>query len=116
MKKIILFIITISIFNSGLLYAEQLATVLRGKIISKNPGDIQVLITESDGVILDMTNISSSGEYTLDLTIMDLPSQPEVNKLIVEVKNKSGTKKKYKLTNYLTKFEDTVLLRTIVFN
>jgi hypothetical protein len=97
-------------------YAEKLATVLQGKVITNNPANIQVLITESDGSILDMTNVSATGMYKLDLTIMDTPSHSEVKKLIVEVKNKTGAKRKFAVKKYLNTFDDIVLLRPIIFN
>jgi hypothetical protein len=93
-----------------------LATVMKGQVVTNNPSSIQVLITERDGSILDMTNISADGVYKLDLTIMDNPSHSEVKKLIIEVKSKSGTKRKYAVKKYLNTFGDTVLLRPIIFN
>lgn len=116
MKKWI-FLLTIPfILSTNTAYAEKLASVLEGKIMSKNLSEIQVLITESDGSILDMTNLSAAGVYKLDLTIMDTPSQSEVNKLILEVKNKAGTKKKYQVKQYLKVFDEKVLLRPVVFD
>ena len=47
---------------------------------------------------------------------MDTPSLSEVKKLIVEVKDKSGTKKKFYVIKYLNIFGDTVLLKPITFN
>lgn len=76
--------------------------------------DIQVMIKENDGSILDIADISTTGIYNLDLTIMDTPSQTEVNKLIIEVKNKSGNKKIVRVNEYITTFADTVLLKPIV--
>lgn len=73
-----------------------------------------MLIKESDGSILDMTDLSSNGTYNLDLTIMDTPSQTEVNKLVVEVKNKSGNKKDFNVNQYINIFADTVMLKPIV--
>lgn len=114
MKKQILFIAALFILNINLLYAEKLATILRGKIIANNLSNIEVIIKESDGIILDMTDISITGFYNLDLTIMDTPSQAEVRKLIVEVRNKSGDKKEVHVSQYLNVFDDTVLLKPIV--
>lgn len=113
MIKRILLITTLIILNTNILYAEKLATVLRGKIITHNSSEIEVLIKESDGSILDMTDISASGIYNLDLTIMDKPSQSEVRRLIVEVKSKSGAKKKFSVSQYMNVFDDTVLLKPI---
>ena len=96
--------------------AETLATVLEGQIVTNNPADIQVLISESDGSILDMSGLSTAGMYKLDLTIMDTPSQSEVKKLTIEVKSKTGTKRKFAVKKYLNTFADTVLLRPIIFN
>ncbi len=114
MKNRILLIAALFALNVNFLYAEKLATVLKGKIIANNLSGIEVIIKESDGSILDMTDISASGFYNLDLTIMDTPSQSEVKKLIVEVKNKSGVKKNYSVSQYLNIFDDTVLLKPIV--
>lgn len=115
MKKRILVIIALFLLNMNLLYAEKLATVLRGKIIANNLSDIkQVLITESDGSILDMTDISAAGFFDLDLTIMDTPSISEVRKLIVEVKDKTGKSKKVNVSQYMNVFDDTVLLKPII--
>ena len=90
------------------------------KLIVKYDPDIKDIeissLTESDGSILDMSNISAAGIFKLDLTIMDMPSQPEVKKLILEVKNKSGAKRKFAVKKYLKTFADTVLLRPIIFN
>ena len=96
--------------------ADKLATVLRGKVLMKNTADAKVFITESDGSILDMARISKDGKFQLDLTIMDTPSQEEVNKLILEVRKNKGNKKKYFLKPYIESFNDTVLLREIVYN
>ncbi len=115
MNKRILLVAAFFVLNSTPLYAEKLATVLRGKIIASNLSDIQVMIKESDGSILDMTDISTStGTYNLDLTIMDTPSLAEVKKLIVEVKNKSGKKRNYRVNQYMVDFNDTVSLNPII--
>lgn len=109
-----LLIAALFVLNINFLYAEKLATVLKGQIIANNLSGIEVFIKENDGSILDMTDVSASGFYELDLTIMDTPSLLEVRKLIVEVKNKSGTKKKVYISQYLNIFDDTVLLKPIV--
>jgi len=114
MKKQILLITALFVLNMNLLYAEKLATILRGKVISNNLSGIEVVIKESDGSILDMTDISTSGFYNLDLTIMDTPSQSEVKKLIVEVKNKSGASMQVRVNQYMNVFDDTVLLKPII--
>ena len=114
MKKRILLLAALFIFNTNILYAEELATVLRGKIIATNLADIQVLIKESDGIILDMTDVSDKGIFNLDLTIMDTPSLSEVQKLIVEVNNKSGAKKNFSVNQYMNDFDDTVILKPII--
>ena len=116
MKNWLLLLTLNFILATGIANAETLATVLKGQIVTNNPADIQVLITESDGSILDMTNLSTAGIYKLDLTIMDMPSQSEVKKLILEVKNKTGSKRKFAVKKYLDTFADTVLLRPIIFN
>ena len=113
MKKQFLLLATFFIFNTNILYAEELATVLRGKIIATNLADIQVLIKESDGIILDMTDVSATGIFNLDLTIMDTPSLSEVKKLTVEVKNKSGAKQNFLVNQYMNDFNDTVILKPI---
>lgn len=74
MKNQILAIIALITLSTTILHAEKLATVLRGKIISSNLSDIQVMIKENDGSILDIADISATGTYHLDLTIMDTPS------------------------------------------
>ena len=114
MKNYALVIIALLTLSTTALHAENLATVLRGKIISSNLSEIQVVIKESDGSILDMADISRTGSYDLDLTIMDTPSLPEVNKLIIEVKNKAGQKKVIRVNKYLNVFAETVLLKPIV--
>ena len=114
MKNQILAIVTLITLSINTLYAENLATVLRGKIIASNLSEVQVVIKESDGSILDLTEISATGSYDLDLTIMDSPSEVEVNKLIVEVKNKFGQKKVVRVNKYMNVFADTVLLKPIV--
>lgn len=114
MKNQILAIVTLITLSINTLHAENLATVLRGKIIATNLSEVQVVIKESDGSILDLTDISATGTYDLDLTIMDSPSEVEVNKLIVEVKNKFGQKKVVHVNKYMTVFADTVLLKPIV--
>ena len=114
MKNKFFAILTLLALSTTILHAEKLATVLRGKIIANNLSDIQVIIKESDGSILDITDISSAGIYSLDLTIMDTPSLAEVNKLIIEVKSKSGNKKFVRVSKYLSVFADTVLLKPIV--
>lgn len=101
-------------FSMNALHAEQLATELRGKIIAANLSDIEVFIKESDGAILDMTGISQNGTFKLDLTIMDIPSFTEVKKLIIEVKSKSGLKKNFPVKQYLSDFNDTVILNPII--
>lgn len=114
MKKRILLLAALFIFNTNILYAEELATILKGKIIATNLSDIQVLLKESDGIILDMTDVSATGIFNLDLTIMDTPSLSEVKKLIVEVKNKSGAKKNFSVNQYMKNFDDTVILKPII--
>ena len=116
MKNWLLLITLSFLLATSAVSAEKLATVLKGQIVTNNPAAIQVLITESDGSILDMTNISEAGIYKLDLTIMDMPTHAEVKKLILEVKNKSGAKRKFAVKKYITNFGDTVLVRPIIFN
>lgn len=114
MKNQILTIIALITLSTTILHAEKLATVLRGKLIASNLSDIQVTIKENDGSILDIADISTTGTYNLDLTIMETPSQTEFNKLIVEVKNKSGNKKIVRVNKYINVFADTVLLKPII--
>ena len=116
MKKWFILITIPFILTMNTAYAEKLATVLKGQIVGNNLEEIQVLVTESDGSILDMTNLTPAGIYELDLTIMDMPSHSEVKKLILEVKNKSGKKKKFPVKQYINIFGDTVLLAPISFN
>lgn len=115
MKKWILVIAIPLLLMTNSAFAEKLATVLKGQIIGSIPADLQVFITESDGSILDMTSVSKAGTYSLDLTIMDLPSSPEVNKLILELKSKSSKKQKYFVKNHLKSFDDTVIVKPIAF-
>lgn len=116
MKNRLLLITLFFVFATNAISAELLATVLKGQIVTSNPAGVQVMITESDGSILDMTSITAAGIYQLDLTIMDTPSHSEVKKLILEVKNKSGSKRKFAIKNYLNSFGDVVLLKPIIFN
>ena len=114
MKKLNLLIAALYIININFIYSEKLATVLKEQMIANNLSGIEVFIKESDGSILDMADISATGFYELDLTIMDTPSQSEVRKLIIEVKSKSGAKKEIHLNQYLNVFDDTVLLKPII--
>lgn len=114
MKNRILLITAFFILSVNCLHAEKLATLLTGKIITNNSAAIQVLLKESDGIILDMSDLSATGVYKLDLTIMDTPSRSEVEKLILEVKNKPNLKKIFYIKQYLKIFEDTVLLKPII--
>ena len=116
MKKQILLILTFFLININILYAEKLASVLKGKVISRNLSDIEVIMKESDGSILDMTDITNEGSYNLDLTIMDTPSRTEVDKLILEIKNKSGFNKKVNVKDYMKYFDETVELTPIILN
>jgi len=102
--------------SANVVYAEKLATTLKGQVVANNPAGLRVMVMESDGSILDMTDTSAEGVYKLDLTVMDTPSQDEVKKLIVEVRDKSGTKKKIPVAKYLNIFDETVLLRPIILN
>lgn len=113
MKKHISAIILLFAFSMNILHAEQLASILRGKIIASNLSTIQVILKESDGSILDLTDLSATGEFDLDLTIMDMPSLAQVKKLIIEVKNKSGHSKHVYVSQYLNVFADTVILKPI---
>ena len=115
MKSTILLIPILLIMSFNSVCAEKLATELHGKIVTNNPAGLQVHITESDGSILDMATTTPAGGYTLDLTIMDTPSQTEVEKLTLEVKNKFGKKKKYKIKNYIKSFGNTVELKPILY-
>jgi hypothetical protein len=115
MGKRILLITALTILTANFAYAEKLATVLRGKIIAANLSNIEVNIKESDGSILDMADVSSSGVFNLDISVMDTSSFSEVKKLIVEVKDKSGNKKNYLVRKYISDFNDTVQLEPIIF-
>ncbi len=116
MKKQIIFIITLFVLNTPVLYAEKLASVLSGKIISRNLAGVEIIMKESDNSILDMTDTTPTGSYKLDLTIMDTPSRTEVDKLIIEIKSKTGIKKKVNVKDYMRIFDDTVLLNPIILN
>lgn len=115
MGKRILLLATLIILNTNVLSSEKLASILKGKIVASNLSGIQVLIKESDGMILDMADISDTGTFNLDLTIMDTPSLSEVKKLIIEVKRKSGTKQNFQVKKYISNFNDTVLMNPIIF-
>lgn len=106
-------LITLLTLTSHLVHAENLATVLRGKIISNNLSGMQIIMKESDGSILDMSDISKNGNYNLDLTIMDTPSLTEVDKLTIEVKDISGKIKVFHVNEYMSVFADTVYLKPI---
>lgn len=115
MKKWTLLMTTLLLLSTSILYAqEKLASVLRGKIIASNLSEIEVFIKESDGSILDMTDATATGAFSLDLTIMDIPSLAEVQKLTLEVKSKSGFKKSFSVNKYLNDFNDTVVLNPII--
>lgn len=116
MKRQFLLIFTLITLHSNIVYAEQLASILQGKIIASDFSSLQAMIKESDGSILDFADISASGTFKLDLTIMDTPSEPEVKKLTLEIKSKSGLIKNYPVKQYMTGFDDTVLLKPITFN
>lgn len=115
MKKQVLLITSLLLFSISILYSqEKLATVLQGKIIAPNLSEIEVFIKESDGSILDMTDATAAGTFSLDLTIMDIPSLAEVKKLTLEVKSKSGFKQNFSVNQYLNEFNDTVVLNPII--
>lgn len=116
MKRQLFLLFTLIILNSNVVYAEKLASILEGKVLANNFSGLQALIKESDGSILDFSDISASGTFKLDLTIMDTPSEPEVRKLTLEIKNKNGLKKNFSVKQYMTDFDDTVLLKPITFN
>ena len=107
--------ITLTLLCISNVYAEKLATQLRGKIIASNLSNVEILIKESDGSILDMTSVAANGTYKLDISVMDEPSLSHVKKLIMEVKNKAGNKKTYYIEEYITDFNETVVLNPIVF-
>ncbi|MDH5601016.1 MAG: hypothetical protein OEY78_06885 [Gammaproteobacteria bacterium] len=115
MGKRILLITALTILTANIVHAEKLATVLKGKITASNLSGLEVAIKESDGSILDMTDVSSSGTFKLDISVMDMSSLVEVKKLIIEVKDKSGTKKNYFVKKYISDFNDTVSLEPIIF-
>ena len=115
-KSWILSIVTLFILSANIVYAEKLATTLKGQIVANNPAGLRVMVMESDDSILDMTETSAEGVYKLDLTVMDTSSQDEVKKLVVEVRDKSGKRKKFPVARYLNIFDDTVLLRPIILN
>ena len=115
MGKRILLITVLTILTANFAYAEKLATVLRGKIIASNLSNLEVLVKESDGSILDMTDVNATGTFNLDISVMDISSLPEVIKLIVEVKDKSGMKKNFHVKKYMKDFNDTVMLEPIIF-
>ena len=115
-KRWFLSIVTLLLLAANAVYAEKLASTMKGQIVANNPAGLRVMVTESDGSILDITDTSAAGVYQLDLTVMDTPSQDEVKKLIVEVRDKSGTSKKFPVVRYLNIFDDTVLLRPIILN
>lgn len=116
MKRWIVLIVSLLLFATNGVYAEKLATKMKGQIVADNPAGLRVMVTESDGSILDMTDTTATGLYQLDLTVMDTPSQPEVKKLIVVVRDKSGVRKKVGVAKYLNIFDDMVILRPIILN
>ena len=116
MRKYILLITLSFMLTSNAFCGEKLFTLLRGKIVTNQPNNIQVVLTESDGSILDIAGISTDGVYKLDLTIMDTPSLSEVKKLSIEVKNNSGSKIKYPVKEYLEVSGDIILVKPFIFN
>ena len=116
MKRWILSILTLLLFATNGAHAEKLATKMKGQIVADNPAGLRVMVTESDGSILDITDATAAGLYQLDLTVMDTPSQAEVKKLFIVVRDKSGIIKKVAVESYLNIFDDTVILRPIILN
>lgn len=93
--------------------AEPLATVMKGQIVATTPEKLRVMIAEKDGSILDIAEPNRGGVFKLDLTIMDTPSLSEVMELDLQIRDKSGLRKKVPVAKYLNIFGDTVLLRPI---
>lgn len=115
-KKWILLIVTLFIASGNIHSAEKLARMMKGQVVANNLVGLRVFVTENDGSILDMAEVTKTGVYTLDLTVMDSASQAEVKKLMVEVRNKSEIKKKVPVADYLNIYGETVLLKPIILN
>ncbi len=96
--------------------AELMASTLKGRIITSNPKQVEVFITENDGSILDLGDIDQTGQFQLDISVMDEPSYAEVNKLFLEIREKKGPKQRFAVKQYLKRFDETVELRPIVLN
>ena len=116
MYRWFLSIVTFLIITTNVSFAETLASVMKGQVVANNPEGVRVVVTESDGSILDIVDTNKAGVFKLDLSVMDTPSQSEVMKLNLQVRGSSGEKKTVSVSRYVNVFADTVLLRPIPLN
>ncbi|MEJ2140956.1 MAG: hypothetical protein P8Y24_01130 [Gammaproteobacteria bacterium] len=116
MCRWILSIVTFLVISTNVSVAETLASVMKGQVVANNPEGVRVVVTEKDGSILDIVDTNKSGVFKLDLSVMDTPSEPNVLKLNLQVRGKSGIKKTVPVASYMNVFSDTVLLRPISLN
>lgn len=106
-------IVTFLLISINVSVAEPLASIMKGQVLASNAEGLRVVVTESDGSILDIVDTNKAGVFKLDLSVMDTPSESEVMKLNLQVRGKSGVKKTIPVARYVNVFSDTVLLRPI---
>ena len=116
MTKLRLVFFIVLFFVASPLSAVEIASKLKGQIVANSPVGLQVLMKNSEGVILDLTDTTAGGVYILDLSIMDLANRENVSKLFIEVKDKKGKAIKVAVAEYLNIFDKMVLLKPIVFD
>ncbi len=116
MKRWIFLLVLPFLFISAAYSIEKQASILHGRIVTSDPTAIEVFILDNDGSILDLGSLTKDGTFKLDLSVMDEPVKAEVYKLTLEVKKKTGSKRRFPLKPYIKKFDDTVELKPIIFN
>lgn len=97
----------------GVSSAEALASKLKGQVVADNPVGLRVFLKDSENVILDMTDTGEGGVYLLDLTVMDNPTQSELQKLYLEVRQKNGKITRAAIRDFLNVFDQTSLMRPV---
>ena len=95
---------------------EKQASILQGRVVTSDPANIEVFILDKDGSILDLGSLTKDGTFKLDLSVMDEPIEAEVDQLTLEIKKKTGSKRRFPLKPYIKKFDETVELKPIIFN
>jgi hypothetical protein len=95
------------------------AEEMKGRVVTSTGGaglaGVTVMLLDSDGAILDVTETSPDGKYVLDLGVLDEATPESVGSLYLEITIRKNSPVRIRVADILRSFSRTVQLREVTF-